>query len=81
MIFASFTWPTQKVRSLLTFELVAIKASILMIEREDFEQGPFNQFSGIGRQYELFGDHPPEIRRTKRVFADLGKIGLRRELG
>lgn len=37
--------------------LVAIKdhiASSLMIEQDDFEYAPFNQFGGIGRAYELF---------------------------
>lgn len=37
--------------------LVAIKdhiASRLMIEQDDFEYAPFNQFGGIGRAYELF---------------------------
>ena len=44
--------------------LVAIKdhiASSLMIERDDFEYAPFNQFGGIGRAYELFGDRLAEI--------------------
>ena len=38
--------------------LVAIKdhmASSLMIEQDDFEYAPFNQFVGIGHAYELFG--------------------------
>ncbi|WP_197172072.1 type I restriction endonuclease subunit R [Novipirellula aureliae] len=38
--------------------LVAIKdhiASSVMIEQDDFEYAPFNQFGGIGRAYELFG--------------------------
>ncbi|WP_404308760.1 type I restriction endonuclease subunit R [Neorhodopirellula lusitana] len=44
--------------------LVAIKdhiASSLMIEQDDFEYAPFNQFGGIGRAYELFGDRLAEI--------------------
>ena len=44
--------------------LVAIKdhiASSLMIEQDDFEYAPFNQFGGIGRAYELFGDRLTEI--------------------
>ena len=39
--------------------LVAIKdhiASSLQIEQDDFEYAPFNQFGGLGRAYELFGD-------------------------
>ena len=38
--------------------LLAIKdhiASSLIIEQDDFECPPFNQFGGIGRAYELFG--------------------------
>ena len=38
--------------------LLAIKdhiASSPMIEQDDFEYAPFNQFGGIGRAYELFG--------------------------
>ena len=27
----------------------------LMIEQDDFEYAPLNQFGGIGRAYELFG--------------------------
>ena len=44
--------------------LVAIKdhiASSLMIEQDDFEYAPFNQFGGVGRAYELFGDRLAEI--------------------
>ena len=44
--------------------LVAIKdhiASSLMIEQDDFEYAPFNQFGGICRAYELFGDRLAEI--------------------
>ena len=44
--------------------LVAIKdhiASSLMLEQDDFEYAPFNQFGGIGRAYELFGDRLAEI--------------------
>lgn len=44
--------------------LVAIKdhiASSLMIEQDDFEYAPFNQFVGIGRAYELFGDELTRI--------------------
>lgn len=44
--------------------LLAIKdhiASSLMIEQDDFEYAPFNQFGGIGRAYELFGDRLAEI--------------------
>jgi type I restriction enzyme R subunit len=29
-------------------------ATSLMIEQDDFEYAPFNQFGGIGRAYELF---------------------------
>ena len=32
-----------------------------MIEQDDFEYAPFNQFGGIGRAYELFGDRLAEI--------------------
>lgn len=44
--------------------LLAIKehiASSLMIEQDDFEYAPFNQFGGIGRAYELFGNRLAEI--------------------
>lgn len=44
--------------------LLAIKdhiASSLMIEQDDFEYAPFNQFGGIGRAYELFGDELTRI--------------------
>ena len=44
--------------------LIAIKdhiASSLTIEQDDFEYAPFNQFGGIGRAYELFGDRLAEI--------------------
>ena len=44
--------------------LVAIKehiASSLMIEQDDFDSVPFNQFGGIGRAYELFGERLAEI--------------------
>ncbi|MFC1758307.1 DEAD/DEAH box helicase family protein [Planctomycetota bacterium] len=44
--------------------LVAIKdhiASSLMIEQDDFEYAPFNQFGGIGRAYELFGEELTRI--------------------
>ena len=32
-----------------------------MIEQDDFEYAPFNQFGGIGRAYELFGDRRAEV--------------------
>jgi len=39
--------------------LVAIKEHIagsLSIDKDDFDQVPFNQFGGLGKAYELFGD-------------------------
>jgi len=47
--------------------LLAIKdhiASSLAIEQDDFEYAPFNQFGGLGRAHELFGDRL-NLRRTK----------------
>ncbi|HUG71699.1 MAG TPA: type I restriction-modification enzyme R subunit C-terminal domain-containing protein [Pirellulaceae bacterium] len=44
--------------------LVAIKdhiANSLSIDQDDFDQVPFNQFGGLGKAYELFGDQLPII--------------------
>ena len=44
--------------------LVAIKdhiANSLSIDQYDFDQVPFNQFGGLGKAYELFGDSLPSI--------------------
>jgi len=44
--------------------LVAIKdhiANSLSIDQDDFDSVPFNQFGGLGKAYELFGDRLPAI--------------------
>ncbi len=36
-------------------------ATSLRIEREDFDDPPFNQLGGLGRVYQVFGDGLPRI--------------------
>ena len=52
--------------------LLAIKdhiASSLTIEQDDFEYAPFNQFGGIGRAYELFGDRLAAIMEELEAYS------------
>ena len=36
-------------------------ANSLSIDQDDFDEVPFNQFGGLGKAYELFGDRLPAI--------------------